>query len=61
MVESLAELDEIGDPVSQARLVALRPQVVPVKNQVLRETETWRTAVNGLTDAADRPSLKLDG
>ncbi len=61
VVESLAELDEIGDPVSQARLVALRPQVVPVKNQVLRETETWRTAVNELTDAAGRPSLKLDG
>lgn len=61
VAETLAELQAIANPVSQARLVTLRPSPVPWETATLRESDTWREAIDLLAAAVDPPTLQLDG
>lgn len=49
------------DPAAQARLVTMRPRVLPKLPQPLQQSEEWRSAVASLAAARQAPELDLHG
>ena len=58
---TLDELPDVTNPISQARLVMLRPQVDSGHADELVGSEIWQESTALLAAAVERPSLKLDG
>jgi beta-N-acetylhexosaminidase len=61
VARTLDELDDIGDPASLARLVAMRPHLIEREGLLARETPEWRATVDEIEKASARPTLVLDG
>lgn len=61
VTQALEALGELGNPASQARLVALRPHSIEWAAGQLRETDEWQSVVARLEAADAPPSLVLDG
>jgi beta-N-acetylhexosaminidase len=61
VAQTLEHMGDIGNPVGQARLIALRPQVPAWAGSALRTTDTWKNTVEALARADEPPPLKLDG
>jgi len=61
VAQTLDELEDLGNPTSLARLVAMRPHAVDREGPALRDTREWRAVVAQVEKASARPSLVLDG
>ncbi len=59
--QTLAEVDSLENPASQARLVSLRPHPLPWQGQPLRQTDDWERAAARVGEARRPPPFTLDG
>jgi len=61
VTQVLEVLDDLGNPASQARLVAIRPHSIEWVAGQLHETDGWQSVIARLAAADAPPSLVLDG
>lgn len=59
--QTLAAVDLLENPASQARLVSMRPHPLPWQGQPLRQTDEWQRAVARVAKSHQPPPFTLDG
>lgn len=59
---TLKSMGDMGNPVSQTRLVTMRPQPAEISDsQLLHDNAQWQSAIASLEAALARPELTLNG
>lgn len=61
VARTLEALEDLGNPASLARLVAMRPHPADRDGAAFRDSPEWRSVVAQIEKASARPPLVLDG